>query len=376
MTTKVLFASQWDPSEPSSWSGTPYFMLSALRELTSVEVVSLGRPLWMRGAGRIATELSRRTWSFDRAGALLDAYARSIERAAGGDDEAVVIAPSSIPVSRLAPGLRAAYWTDSVFPQLVGFYPQRLPYARWTVEAAERQERAALGRTQAAAYSSEWAIAGAQRLAPDSTPLLLEFGPNLTAESVARIRRLRERRRIGADIRLLWIGVHWQRKGGDIAVGAAEVLAGRGSRVVLDTVGVSPPTSSSVVRDNGTLSKAVPDQLARLEALLGEADALVIPSRADCTPVVVSEAIAVGLPVVVSDVGGLGEMARRSGAGVSVPVGGDEAVAVADAVTRMLDEREGYEAAAHRAAATMSYRTGFEALLARLAGCKDAVQAR
>ncbi len=62
---------------------------------------------------------------------------------------------------------------------------------------------------------------------------------------------------------------------------------------------------------------------------LGVADLAVLPSLAEAMPMVVAEALAVGLPVVGSDVGDVGEILRRTGAGIAVPTGDGKAFTAA-----------------------------------------------
>lgn len=57
----------------------------------------------------------------------------------------------------------------------------------------------------------------------------------------------------------------------------------------------------------------------RVAPFLGLADLAVLPSLAEAMPMVVAESLAVGLPLVASDVGDVGAILRRTGAGIAVP---------------------------------------------------------
>ncbi len=61
-------------------------------------------------------------------------------------------------------------------------------------------------------------------------------------------------------------------------------------------------------RGRGYLDKSRPKHAARLRALYAAAHLFVLPTRADCTPMVLAEAGAHGTPVLVTDTGGVGSL--------------------------------------------------------------------
>jgi glycosyltransferase involved in cell wall biosynthesis len=102
----------------------------------------------------------------------------------------------------------------------------------------------------------------------------------------------------------------------------------------------------------------------RVAPFLGLADLAVLPSLAEAMPMVVVEALAVGVPLVASDVGDVGEILRRTGAGIAVPAGdGDAFTAACERLLRDPGERARLAACAREAgegfdASAMSYSYG------------------
>jgi glycosyltransferase involved in cell wall biosynthesis len=74
----------------------------------------------------------------------------------------------------------------------------------------------------------------------------------------------------------------------------------------------------------------------RVAPFLGLADLAVLPSLAEAMPMVVVEALAVGVPLVASDVGDVGAILRRTGAGIAVPA--DDGDAFTAACERLLGD--------------------------------------
>ena len=64
-------------------------------------------------------------------------------------------------------------------------------------------------------------------------------------------------------------------------------------------------------------------------SILAASDVFVLPTHVDLLPTVVAEAMAAGLPVVASDVGGLGDMVEDDATGILYPAGDIEALTLA-----------------------------------------------
>ncbi|HEX5324163.1 MAG TPA: glycosyltransferase family 4 protein, partial [Capsulimonadaceae bacterium] len=75
---------------------------------------------------------------------------------------------------------------------------------------------------------------------------------------------------------------------------------------------------------------------AELMALYAQADLFVFPTRGDCLPLAVMEALAAGLPVITTEVGALAEAAPHGETGLVVPV--DDANALEEAISTLAED--------------------------------------
>jgi glycosyltransferase involved in cell wall biosynthesis len=109
---------------------------------------------------------------------------------------------------------------------------------------------------------------------------------------------------------LLFVGLDWERKGGDIAVSVLDTLRAQGLDASLTVVGRTPDRhrDHEAITFAGFLDKNRPRDRERLVQLFREAHLLVLPTRGDCTPMVVAEAMAYATPVIATETGGIPEM--------------------------------------------------------------------
>ncbi|MFN0146202.1 MAG: glycosyltransferase [Dehalococcoidia bacterium] len=96
--------------------------------------------------------------------------------------------------------------------------------------------------------------------------------------------------------RILFVGGDFQRKGGDTLLEAFAPLAGRAELTVVSDAELPPMPG---VRHERGLRPGT----GGLVQAFAEADIFCLPTRGDCTPVAIGEAMAAGLPVITTRVG-------------------------------------------------------------------------
>jgi glycosyltransferase involved in cell wall biosynthesis len=117
------------------------------------------------------------------------------------------------------------------------------------------------------------------------------------------------------QLRLLFLGVEWDRKGGDIVIEAYRELKRQGLRVTLHIIGCTPPfdvTDEDGITVIPFLDKNKPGDFDRLDRIFRETDLLFLPTRAECAGVVFSESSAYGIPSLTTDTGGVSTYVKNN----------------------------------------------------------------
>ncbi|MER3330004.1 MAG: glycosyltransferase family 4 protein, partial [Candidatus Kapaibacterium sp.] len=108
-------------------------------------------------------------------------------------------------------------------------------------------------------------------------------------------------------IKLLFVGVDWHKKGGDILLDIYKELRLLSDKYELEVVGSSPEKIPQIVgvRFHGFLSKSNPEQNQKLSTLFQQSHYFLLPTRAEAFGIVFCEANSYGLPAFGSDLGGI-----------------------------------------------------------------------
>jgi len=322
---RIAYVSACDARSRRAWSGIHYFLARAL-ERHCGEVIHIG-PVAPRIAGplhRLAERwnaLMPRRYSPFHSILMSRGYARLIGRRLRQAECDVIFAPvASTEIACLRTVIPIVYMSDATFALLNGYYPWLDRLMAVSVREGHWVERSAIARAAALVYSSPWAAhsAVADYGAPAEKVHVVPFGANVEAlppvhAVVSRIP--------SSPLRLLFLGTDWDRKGGEIAVEALSALRERNVKAELIVCGCTPPPT--VATEHVTvipfLDKDDPGDRARFEQLLLTSDLMLVPTRADCSPIAFAEANAFGLPVVTTDTGGVAGVIQDGRNGLLLP---------------------------------------------------------
>jgi glycosyltransferase involved in cell wall biosynthesis len=345
-----------DSTDVHEWSGLNYHIARSLERAGATlhrigPLESRWSPL-MRLRQRWYDATSRSYHASADPGALAAMGANARAQIPAGVD--AVLAVTSLVAAALGPlSVPLVSWDDATAAALMGYYPDFQHVA-----PVSRRQTDALGRRAAssvalAIYASDWAAASARRA----------YG--LTAERVAvvpfgaNLEQLPPREQVHAAIesresnvcRLLWVGVDWERKGGQLAVSIAQALRDARVKVELTVVGCEPPQRAALppwVRVEGFISKRTHIGEARLAALFARSHFFVMPSKAEAYGLVYAEAAAFGVPAVAIRTGGVPTIVVDNGTGLlERPEAGAEKYA--ERMLSLFRDRDAYQRMAHAA---------------------------
>jgi glycosyltransferase involved in cell wall biosynthesis len=359
-----------DPMAEGFWSGIPRNIVGALRH-AGHDVFTIGPlepnvTLRARIKGRFHRHVFRRIYLINRDPAVSKARAveanHLIHNQGAADAIIVTCVPDAAYLECPAPLILVH---DATWHQLLDFYPgyERHNLAAETIEGGYELDRCALANCDRAIYASNWAAKSAlddYGIKPSKVHVVpLGAGLTITPSRNDIDQSMYARRR--GTTRLLFVGFDWYRKGGDIAIETARLLKKSGIAVEMQIVGSEPPRRvPDFVQWFGALSKKDPEQAALLHRLFLGATFFLMPSRADCSPVVFCEAAAYGLPVVATNVGGIPEILSDREWGVMLPPSA-RPQEFAEIIRARLADSESYERMSRAARADFEERLNWSA---------------
>lgn len=300
-----------DPRDRRTWSGTNFFLMRAL-EQRGAQVVILGplkpQPVLFlcRVVNFITTRLLGRRFNYRDSTILSRAYARMLQRRTKGRRFDLLLAPAGLAtMAYLRTELPIVYVNDRCMAGALGYHRILRDLFDWSARDGLDLERRTLEKAALSVFASDWAADAARIAAPAAAGRVrtIPMGANLDAPPPPPA----DRAFPPPVLKLLFLGVDWADKGGDIAYAALRELRSQGHRAQLVVCGCDVPASirdADVVRE-GFLRKSVPGERARLEEHLRTADLLILPTRFEAYGIAFCEAAAYGVPALGTRTGGV-----------------------------------------------------------------------
>lgn len=253
-------------------------------------------------------------------------YALQVSQKLSNSQAQIIICPENAqPVAYLECKQPIVLWTDAPQTALVGWYPAFSNLCSETKRHIYEMEKAAFDRSKVVIFLSDWAAESAIKIygIDPAKVKVIPWGANIDcdrdSESINNIIKSKDK----TPCKLLFIGVDWLRKGGDIALKIAKELNQKGLKTELLLLGCQPITDEplpSFVKVLGFIDKSTAEGKEQMKKLFCESHFLIMPSKADCSPLVLCEANSFGLPCLTTNVGGIPSLISDDLNGKTFPV--------------------------------------------------------
>jgi glycosyltransferase involved in cell wall biosynthesis len=327
---KLIFLADGDPLDVRTWSGTPFHMIRALQaEFPSGIAIRTPPSITYRVVRRLVAWPSNSVelgWLTIGASLKASPVLRTLKKIRPDLVVCIANTPVAAEVSSRYP---IVHVSDTTFALMRNYYANFARLRPWVQQSGNAMERLVITRSRACLYSSQWAADSAVR-DYGANPQRVYFVPWGCNVEFGRPEDFANRSGPAAPCPIVFIGVDWKRKGGDIALATVARLRNAGVQAHLHVIGIKPDGAqdNDAVTWHGFISKATDEGIERLDSLLGAAAFLLLPTRQDCTPMVIAEANSRGIPAITTLTGGVGSIVSEGVNGYALPVpAGPEAYA-------------------------------------------------
>ena len=212
------------------------------------------------------------------------------------------------------------YLSDATFAAMLDYYFKGIAF--WNIKQANKIEQTALSKATIIVVSSEWARQSVQSdyNIPQPQIHVLEFGANIDEEDIVPHKFI-----YNNHLNILFLGVDWIRKGGEIAVEAVKYLNENGIFTTLQIVGIrnldNDIANLPYVKNYGFFDKNNPDDYNQLVSIIQQSHCLLLPTKAECAGIVFCESSANGLPIFTYNTGGVANYVENGRNGYMLSLG-------------------------------------------------------
>jgi len=322
---KVIFVTTYDARDIRNWSGIPYFLGKALMD-AGIEVHFIGKlkslpdnyfifrirnfiynRLLKGKLGKYISFYEPKNLEF-----IAEQASERINKIEGG----IIFSPGTIPIAYLNTNKPIVFWSDATFAVMENYYEGLKGLSKRTVKNCHLYEKNTIRKSTMAIYSSEWAAKSCIEYygAEPSKVKIIPFGSNVECERTINDIVENNNKKSKSICKLLFVGKDWERKGGETSVNVAKYLNEKFIKTELTIVGCTPPEDTILpdfVQVVGFIDKSNKEGKILINTLYSENHFFILPTIAECTPVVFSEANSFGLPVITTSTGGISSIIKN-----------------------------------------------------------------
>lgn len=309
---KINFAylSSENPNNKKVWSGTHYSILKSLQHLGDVTVLGPYEPKTRVFISKIINQLFLKIFnkrvSYRHSVYISKGYAQYFNKLLKNKNYDFIIAPAaSCEIAFINTNIPIIYITDGTFNSCLGYHKSLSNLTQKSIREGNLIEQLAINNSNKVIVSSKWAAKSVIDTYKKKEDLvkIIPFGANF--EIIPNNNEFKfEAPKIW---KLFFVGVYWETKGGDIAYNAFKQLIEKGYNVEFTVLGCIPPKNFNhpKMKIIPFIDKNSSDGQQQMKDIYKEQHLLILPTRFDCTPIVINEASAFGIPSLIANSGGV-----------------------------------------------------------------------
>ncbi|WP_428235143.1 glycosyltransferase family 4 protein [Gracilimonas sp.] len=314
---KIGYITKQHPSNRKAYSGTHYYMFKAL-EQSFEEVVPFGPvdsnyKIIPKVKGRLLRLLTGKVYKYQYDIGLAKRMASIIDQKIAKHQPDALLAslmnPEMAYVKSDVPFYLTSDATSVLLNEVYGSHSNLHPLS---IKEAIHLEKKAFEKAAKLILPLQWLADSAMKDygVPSSKIEVIPYGANLDTEiSEKEVGQLLQHRRESPIIKLLFVGIRWEEKGGPFAVKVLRSLLEKGMNAELNIVGSEPdiPNQPEGINMIGFVDKETEEGRTRLDQLYKEATFFIMPTQAECVGMSFIEAASYALPAIGSEAGGVPE---------------------------------------------------------------------
>ncbi|TAL69865.1 MAG: glycosyltransferase [Bacteroidetes bacterium] len=310
---KIAFTSIFDINNPNSISGVLYYISHYLNKkgLDVIHIDNLDRQLYkILKFKSFYHALKKKKYLRMRDPVFIKQINKQIEKQIGISKPDIILSQGSLEVSMLKCKQPIVIWCDGNFADLIDKHPHYLNLSEKTIHDSLMLEQMAYDNASLFIFPSDWAAQSTIKNynVNPSKVHVVQYGANIeceySKEEIEKVIKSRPR----DVIKILFSGVDWYYKGGDILIEAAKIIIDKGFKVELNIVGCEPKLDSDILKFtkvHGFLSKSIILEKELIQQLYLDSHFFVLPTRYETYGISFCEANAYGIPAIGTNTGGV-----------------------------------------------------------------------
>ena len=312
---KILYITFENHNNINAWSGMMLNVAHSL-ELNNNEIVYFDDiKLSFLSKVRIALQIlldkiTKKNTKYLRIPSVMKDMTRKIQKRVNLNDFDVIFTMRPHLISYVEATKPIVVFADCNFQSMVNYYGSFSRLREKHIAECNKQEKLAFEKCNLGLFTSPWAMTTSSKNynIPSNKFKCVYIGSNMSIKhSSEDVLKFINNRVQNPQKRILFVGVDWERKGGNIAVESVYLLNKMGYNCKLVVIGCNPPIKSDYlpyVEIVGRVNKSDKDGLERLDSEYSKAFCFILPTKSECAAVSLAESSSYGLYSFTSNTGG------------------------------------------------------------------------